>query len=195
MKGRPVLMYTVEAFHQYLPEMPLILVLPKKHMKTWKQLCDQYHFSLPFTLCEGGSTRFKSVKNGLDAIQGEGLVAIHDGVRPLIDSETIGRSFNAASRYQSGVTTIPMKNSIREVLPGGSRSLNRNNYLMVQTPQTFDLALIKQAYDRVEQDSFTDDASVWEAAGHQVNLVDGSEKNLKITTIHDLMMAEILMNL
>lgn len=197
IKGRPILMYTIEAFHQYLPTMPLTLVLPRQQMEAWKNLCSNYKFNLPVTLCAGGSSRFQSVKNGLATLPAKGLVAIHDGVRPLIDPETIERSFISASRFQSGVTVIPIKNSIREVFAGessGSKSLDRSNYRMVQTPQTFDLAMLKKAYDTEEQPAFTDDASVWESAGNEVNLVEGSEKNLKITTVQDLVMAETLLN-
>ena len=197
IKGRPILMYTIEAFHQYLPVMPLTLVLPSQHIEAWKGLCSNYKFNLPVTLCAGGRSRFQSVKNGLATLPEKGLVAIHDGVRPLVDTETIERSFISASQYQSGVTTIPVKNSIREVFAGGSsgsKSLDRSNYRMVQTPQTFDLAMLKKAYDTEEQTVFTDDASVWESAGNQVNLVEGSENNLKITTVQDLVIAEMLLN-
>lgn len=196
MKGRPILMYTIEVFHRYSPDMPLILVLPEPHMKTWEQLCDRYKFNLPVSLCEGGASRFQSVKKGLGSIEGEdGLVAIHDGVRPLVNSEIIERSFNSAKKHHSGVAAIPLKDSIREVHTEGSRAVDRNDYRIVQTPQTFDLKLIKKAYSTGERNSYTDDASVWEAAGHAVHLISGSENNLKITTIQDLVVAELLMKL
>ncbi len=131
IKGRPILMYTIEAFHQYLPTMPLTLVLPRQHMGTWNDLCNNYKFHLPVTLCVGGNSRFQSVKNGLTTLPEKGLVAIHDGARPLIDRETIERSFQSASRFKSGVTAIPIKNSIREVFTGGAFIWYRFNYRMV----------------------------------------------------------------
>jgi len=194
LRGRPVLMYTLEAFHRYDPGIIMTLVLPGPHKAMWKDLCSYHQFDLPVHVCNGGSSRFQSVKNGLATLSGQGLVAIHDGVRPLIDSDTIERSFNAAERSQSGVAAISIKSSIREVYNGRSRSLDRTKYRIIQTPQTFDLAVIKMAYDTKETSQFTDDASVWEAAGNQVNLIEGSERNLKITTVQDMVVAEMLMN-
>jgi 2-C-methyl-D-erythritol 4-phosphate cytidylyltransferase len=195
MRGRPVLMHTIEAFYNFPEKIKLILVLPGDHINTWKGLCEQYQFKIPVTLQTGGPTRFQSVLKGLNLINGGGLVAIHDGVRPLVDRELIERSFQTAQKFNSAVASIPLKNSIREILTDGSRSVDRHHYRLVQTPQTFKLELIKQAYQNARHDSFTDDASVWETAGHPVTLIDGSEKNLKITTIQDLVVAEMLMNL
>ncbi len=195
LKGRPVLMHTVEAFYQYPEKIEIILVLPEEHTKSWEALCNRYNFNLPVTLQHGGASRFQSVKNGLSAIDGDGLVAIHDGVRPLIDTATIRRSFEIAQKHHSAVASVPLKDSIREMSENNSKSVDRSKFRIVQTPQTFKLSLIKQAYQQAQNDDFTDDASVWEAAGHTVRLFEGSEKNLKITTIRDLMVAEMLMSL
>ena len=194
IKGKPVLMHTIGAFHDYSQDIDLTVVLPEPHLITWKDLCQRYNFHIPHKLASGGATRFQSVKKGLESIQGDGLVAIHDGVRPLIDSKILERCFETAAQKDSAVAMIGLKSSIRELLPEGSKSRNRNNFCIVQTPQTFRLELIKRAYQTDELESYTDDASVWEAAGNVVNLVEGSEKNLKITTIHDLVIAEMLMN-
>ena len=196
IKGRPILIRTLEAFYQYSSNIQLVLVLPKDHMETWKSICERYHFHLPVTLKEGGATRFQSVRNGLEAIKDDqGLVAIHDGVRPLVDSSTINASFEIAEKSGSAIAVIPLKNSIRQVSNNHSKALDRQNYRLVQTPQTFKVALIKQAYQTQELPTFTDDASVWEAAGFQTTLFEGSEKNLKITTLQDLLFAEVLMKL
>jgi 2-C-methyl-D-erythritol 4-phosphate cytidylyltransferase len=195
MKGRPVLMHTVESFYQYSKEIQLILVLSPAHLKTWAELCNRYQFEVPLTVQPGGSTRFQSVKKGLQTISGNGLVAIHDGVRPLVDPRMIHESYETAEKYNSAVAAIPLKNSIREILSHGSRALNRASYCIIQTPQTFKVDLIKEAYKVEEKDIYTDDASVWEAVGNQVTLFEGMEKNLKITTIQDLVVAEFLLKL
>jgi len=192
IKGRPILMHTIEAFYHCPGQIKLILVLPETHITTWKELCDRYQFKVPVTLQSGGPTRFQSVMNGLALIEGDGLVAIHDGVRPLVDRELIERSFQTAMKNGSGVAAIPVKNSIREITPNGSRSVDRHKFCMVQTPQAFKVGLIKLAYQNASHDSFTDDASVWETAGYAVTLFEGSEKNLKITTVQDLAVAEML---
>ena len=192
MKGRPILMHTVEAFYHFPDPIKIVLVLPEAYMGKWKELCHHYGFKIPVILQPGGNTRFESVKNGLNIINGDGLVAIHDGVRPLADQKLIERSFQTALKYNSAVAAIPLKNSLREITETGSRAVDREQFRQVQTPQTFNLRLIKEAYRLVEDTHHTDDASVWEAAGHPVTLYDGSEKNLKITTIHDLVIAEML---
>lgn len=194
LKGRPIIMRSVEAFYQYSDELQLILVLPEGQKDTWKDMCKRYGFNIPVRLVTGGSTRFQSVRNGLKTIKGEGLVAIHDGVRPLVNTKTIRNSFETADMHDSAIAVIALKNSIRKIDASGSGWLNRDLYRIVQTPQTFRVGMIRQAYDIPESPKFTDDASVWEAAGHQVTFFEGSEKNLKITTLQDLLIAEVLMN-
>ena len=194
MKGRPILMHTIEAFRNYPEPIKVVLVLPEQYISKWKELCQHYNFHVPVTLQSGGKTRFESVKKGLAVLTGEGLVAIHDGVRPLVDQQLIQRSYETALKYNSAVASIPMKNSLREITVNGSKALERDKFCQVQTPQTFNLSLIKLAYKSMESEDFTDDASVWEAAGHPVTLYEGSEKNLKITTIQDLVVAEMLLS-
>ncbi len=195
MNGRPILMHTIESFHHYSEEIQLILVLPQSHLKTWSELCDRYQFDSPVTIQPGGATRFQSVKKGLQIISGNGLVAIHDGVRPLVDSRMIQESYEIADKHNSAIAAIPIKSSIREILPHGSKALDRTNYCIIQTPQTFKVDLIKDAYKIEEKEIYTDDASVWEAVGNQVTLFEGIEINLKITSAQDLIIAEMLMKL
>ena len=196
LKTRPILMRTVEVFSNFSEQLKIILVLPEAHLDTWATMCSQYNFDIPVTLITGGESRFQSVRKGLGAIEGnEGLVAIHDGVRPLIDPAIIEDSYQKAGQFGSAVAVIPLKNSIRQLHSEGSTAMNRENFRLVQTPQTFQLAGIKEAYQINEKPTYTDDASVWEAAGNKITLIDGSEKNLKITTIRDLLIAETLMKL
>lgn len=195
--GLPVLMHTVRRFYDFSADVSLILVLPEKEIPTWEKLCKQYHFNLPINIVLGGSTRFHSVLNGLSAItEKEGLVAIHDGVRPFVSKETIRRSFDVAKEKGSAVAVTPLKDSIRMLnSEGNSQAVNRNEYCLVQTPQTFQIQLIKQSYSIVKNPAqFTDDASVAENAGFHISLIEGSYQNIKITTTEDLIWGEAFLS-
>lgn len=186
--GRPILMHTLTAFHQYSAEMDLILVIPGKDVEFWKKLCADYDFSFPHQLVAGGNSRFQSVKNGLDAVQyKEGLVAIHDGVRPFVSQEVIARGFDEALKEGSAIAVVPLKDSIRKMKEDGTSSFQvRENFRLVQTPQIFMLSKIKQAFEAEEQSFFTDEATVYEHQGWEVNLYPGDPSNIKITTPEDL---------
>ncbi|HLF34618.1 MAG TPA: 2-C-methyl-D-erythritol 4-phosphate cytidylyltransferase [Cyclobacteriaceae bacterium] len=189
----PVLMHTILAFHEYARNMYIVLVLPEKYIPYWKSLCAQYRFSIPVHLAVGGQTRFQSVRNGLKLIKGDGIVAIHDGVRPLIDRETISNSFAAASSKGSAVTAIWLKDSIRKIEKDISLPLDRSEFCLIQTPQTFRVPKIKKAYECRELPLMTDDAIVFERAGYKVYLVPGFYTNIKITTAEDLVIAKALL--
>lgn len=192
--GRPVLMHTVAAFHQYSPELDLILVIPEKDFGLWQKLCSRYGFTLSHQLVAGGHSRFQSVKNGLAVVPAqEGLVAIHDGVRPFVSREVIARGFEEAQEGGSAVAVIPLKDSLRLVMDDGTSSFQpRDKFRLVQTPQTFLLTRIKQAFEVEEQASFTDEATVYEYRGWKVNLYPGHLSNIKITTPEDLEYADFL---
>ena len=206
VQGRPLLMLTLEKFHSFDPSMPLILVLPESQRVYWERLCREYVFRVPHTVVGGGETRFHSVRNGLQVIlDGESsnqvkdsqvLVAVHDGVRPFVSHEVIAACFEAAKRDGAALPVIPVVETLREVLDDAeeskSRTVPRNRYRLVQTPQTFRLSLLRDAYDQPYSEAFTDDASVVEALGHPVTLVEGNRENIKITTPYDLAVAEIL---
>jgi 2-C-methyl-D-erythritol 4-phosphate cytidylyltransferase len=145
-------------------------------------------------LQKGGETRFQSVKNGLDKIQGEGLVAIHDGVRPLVSADLIGASFRLAAVHGSAVAAVRLKESIRMTDQDNTKAVDRSKFRVIQTPQTFDLGLIKKAYQIKEEASLTDDASVAEKSGHVISLFEGSYENIKITTLEDLIVAKALLS-
>ncbi len=194
LKGLPVLMHTLKAFRS-IDDIHLILVLPEDQIMYWNQLCTKYDFSLPHQIVAGGETRFQSVKNGLQSISdSEALVAIHDGVRPLVSIDIIKESYKLAQQVGNALTIIPLKDSIRMQTDKGSVSVNRSDYFLVQTPQTFRLSEIKTAYENApELNTFTDDASVIEAIGAEIHLVQGDYKNIKITTPEDLLFAEALL--
>jgi len=190
--GKPILMHTLAAFHQYSPEIEVMLVIPEKDFAYWTQLCEEFDFQLPYRLIKGGETRFQSVKNGLDAIEAtEGLVAIHDGVRPFVAPQTISESFLIAERTGSAIAVIPLKDSLRKInATGESFFQKRDDYRLVQTPQTFLLHKIKKAFEVKEEPHFTDDATVYENQGWEVSLFEGNVSNIKITTPEDLAYAD-----
>lgn len=194
--GRPILMHTISQFYKYDAEVQLILVIPMGDFDYWKQLCRDFNFDLPHHLIEGGESRFQSVKNGLNAIEEkEGLVAIHDGVRPFVSPRVISESFLKAMNAGSAIAVISLKDSIREVLPDGESAFrHREDYRLVQTPQTFHLHKIKKAFEVEEQPAFTDDATVYEYQGWKVSLIEGEISNIKITTPEDIAFAEFLLN-
>lgn len=190
--GKPVLMRTIEAFHAYDESMHIILVLPKSQQAYWKELCSQYGFNLPYELVCGGETRFHSVKNGLTKVVGDGLVGVHDGVRPFVSSEVIARCYEEALQKKAVIPVVRVVETIRELGGEDSVTVPRDCYRLVQTPQVFDAALLRKAYEQPYTDVFTDDASVVEALGESVHLVEGNRENIKITTPFDLKVAEVL---
>ncbi len=195
--GVPILMHTLTRFFEYSPAVQLILVLPQKDQSVWEKLCERHHFQLPLKIVAGGATRFQSVKQGLAAIEAaEGLVAIHDGVRPFVPVHTIRESFEVAYQGNGAVAAVALKDSIRLVTPDGTnQSMDRTQFRLIQTPQTFRLPVIRKSFEQPEQSSFTDDASVVESDGNPVTLIEGSYQNIKITTPEDLVWAEAYLKL
>jgi len=214
--GLPVLMRTILRFREALPEVNVILVLPKAQQDYWKELCQQHQFNVGYQLADGGQTRFHSVQNGLALIpdDAEGVVGVHDGVRPFVAVETILRCYEEARNSKAVVPVIPVVETLRKInvenravansqlstlnsqLPTPnshpSYTVPRDEYRLVQTPQCFDIQLLKAANRQPYTDAFTDDASVVEAYGHAITLVEGNRENIKITTPSDLKMAEML---
>lgn len=193
VNGLPILMHTVNAFFRYSENTTVILVLPEDDFETWEELCKKYNFNRNLILQKGGDTRFQSVKNGLEKIEGDGLVAIHDGVRPLVSEDIIGASYRLAAVHQSAVAAVRLKESIRMTDQDNTKAMDRSKFRLIQTPQTFQVSLIKKAYQTKDDPSLTDDASVAERAGHLISLFEGSYENIKITTQEDLIIAEALM--
>lgn len=193
LSGKPVLMRTLELFEGEVSR--IILVLPEDHIPFWEELCEQYHFTLTHTVALGGETRFHSVRSGLSHLPQEGLVAVHDGVRPLASRALIRRSFEEAERSGAALPACPVTDSLRlRQDEGKSEAVDRSRYVAVQTPQTFDLGRLQQAYEQAYSPLFTDDASVYEAASlGSITLIDGEETNIKLTTPRDLLLAELLL--
>ena len=194
LSGRPVLFYTIEAFYHWNKEVQIIVVLPENQFHEWDRLIKLYSFAPPHKICPGGSTRFHSVQNGLQLIEKEdAIVAIHDGVRPLIDSETIQNCYDAAKLKGAAIPAIALKDSIRIVSQDINKAVSRDDYRIIQTPQCFKASILKTAYKQPYHSTFTDDASVVEAAGNTIELIEGNPENIKITTKGDLLYAESLM--
>ena len=214
--GKPVLMRTLERFREYDADLQIILVLPEAQQDYWHQLCEEYHFDVAYTLANGGQTRFHSVQNGLAKVpdDAEGVVGVHDGVRPFPSIEVIRNCYETARTAKAVIPVIPVVETVRQIFSNrpqdnrndnpekslspkvrcknSSRTVPRDEYRLVQTPQTFDIQLLKAANRQPYNDGFTDDASVVESYGHQITLVEGNRENIKITTPYDLKIAEVL---
>ena len=217
--GKPVLMRTLERFREYSDDLQMILVLPEAQQDYWKELCKEYHFPLPATtplpqqggagggsylLANGGQTRFHSVQNGLALVpdDAEGVVGVHDGVRPFPSIEVIRNCYETARTAKAVIPVIPVVETVRKLdltkcqtlCEVESVTVPRDEYRLVQTPQTFDIQLLKAANRQPYNDGFTDDASVVESYGHTITLVEGNRENIKITTPYDIVEAEAILN-
>lgn len=200
--GKPVLMRTLERFREYSAELQIILVLPEAQQAYWRELCKQYNFPLPlegaeggfYQLANGGQTRFHSVQNGLAKVpdDAQGVVGVHDGVRPFPSIEVIKNCYETARTKKAVIPVIPVVETVRHLEGEKSVTVPRGDYRLVQTPQTFDIQLLKAANRQPYNDGFTDDASVVESYGYEITLVEGNRENIKITTPYDLTIAEVL---
>lgn len=192
LDGKPVLMHTISRFADAGLGIEIILVLNQGQLEQWKKLCEEHSFHTPLTVVEGGETRFHSVKNGLALVKEEGIVGIHDAVRPLVSAKIIDAAFKAAEMYGNTVPAIPLNDSIRQIDSTLSIAVDRKKYCIIQTPQCFRTDIIKKAYEQEYKYTFTDDATVAEAAGEQIHLIDGHPDNMKITNPRDFIIAEAL---
>ena len=199
--GRPVLMRTIERFREYSANLQIILVLPQSQQEYWQKLCKDYDFRVDYQLADGGETRFHSVQHGLALIPDdtEGVVGVHDGVRPFPSVDVIRNCYETAREKKAVIPVIPVVETLRHINHpsqsggnGGGVTVPRGDYRLVQTPQTFDIQLLKAANHQPYNEGFTDDASVVEAYGHSITLVEGNRENIKITTPYDLKIAEVL---
>ena len=195
--GKPVLMRTLERFREYDKDLKIILVLPEAQQDYWQGLCKEYGFQVEYQLANGGQTRFHSVQNGLALIpeNAEGVVGVHDGVRPFPSIDVIRNCYATARDKKAVIPVIPVVETVRHLLVHSkdkSITVPRDEYRLVQTPQTFDIQLLKAANRQPYNDGFTDDASVVESYGHEITLVEGNRENIKITTPYDMKIAEVL---
>ena len=216
--GKPVLMRTLERFREYSEDLQIILVLPEAQQDYWQELCSQYDFQIEYQLANSGQTRFHSVQNGLALVpdDAEGVVGVHDGVRPFPSIEVIRNCYETARTAKAVIPVVPVVETLRKLICNGQNGLTRTNkesetvrevrgkkdsvtvprdeYRLVQTPQTFDIQLLKAANRQPYNDGFTDDASVVESYGHAITLVEGNRENIKITTPYDIVVAEAIIN-
>jgi 2-C-methyl-D-erythritol 4-phosphate cytidylyltransferase len=195
LAGKPVLMRTIERFWSFDVSTKIIIILPEDQLTYWEELQKKYSFSIPNTVVKGGPARFFSVKNGLDKVEDNGFVAIHDGVRPLVSTDTIKRCFIAAEKFGNAVPVISPADSVRMITGQGNIPVNRQYLRIIQTPQVFDSKLIKRAYLQDYNPDFTDDATLLEKTGETIHLVEGNRENLKITNPGDLAVAEALFHI
>ena len=193
---KPVLMRTLERFREYSDDLQIILVLPEAQQEYWQELCKKYDFKVEYLLANGGQTRFHSVQNGLALVpdDAEGVVGVHDGVRPFPSIEVIRNCYETARTAKAVIPVIPVVETLRHISLT-SKTVPRDEYRLVQTPQTFDIQLLKAANRQPYNDEFTDDASVVESYGHKITLVEGNRENIKITTPYDITVAEAIINI
>ena len=184
--GKPIIVHAIEKFLAYDKSITFIVVLPPNQLDSWEIIQRTYFPYQDLVLALGGKNRAQSVRAGLVKIGSSGIVAIHDAARPFVSKDTIAESFASAENHGSGIAAVELKDSLRKVVGKKSYSRDRINYKLIQTPQTFRIPEIKQAYIQIESNEFTDDASLYEAAGFEIELVPGSYGNIKITTPEDL---------
>ncbi|MDR3227141.1 MAG: 2-C-methyl-D-erythritol 4-phosphate cytidylyltransferase [Prevotellaceae bacterium] len=191
INNKPVLMHTIEKFIDFDENLDIIITLPENQIQTWKNLCIKYDFKHNHTIINGGITRFHSVQNALEKIsENYKIIAVHDGVRPLINVETIRKCFDLATEKGNAVPVLQINESIRKIRENTSEIVNRDGIYIVQTPQIFAQDIIKQAYKQTYIPEFTDDASVVEKSGVTINFIEGHRENIKITFPSDIVFAE-----
>ncbi len=190
----PVIFHTIRQFIHYSENIRVVVVLNQANVLYFEDLCRQYQFHFPVQLVVGGETRFHSVKNGLNAIaDNTALVAIHDAARPLVSNDTIQRAFQKANESGAAVPVVPLNESLRELSGNENKAVSRENYRIIQTPQCFQVDLIKKAFETDYSPEFTDDATVMEKAGYQIQLVEGNPENIKLTVPSDFQLAEAIL--
>ena len=187
--GLPVLMHSISRFYDFDNQIEIILTLPDDWVKYWEELCEEYNFSIQHRVVSGGEKRFHSVKNAINHATGD-LIAIHDGVRPLVTVETIKRCFESAQILKAAVPAIKPQAGLRIKTEEGSKKVNREEFAQTQTPQVFQRGILIRAYKQDFDASYIDDAAVVENLGVNIHVVDGNEENIKITTKKDIVYAE-----
>lgn len=192
LKGKAIILHTLEKFKEALPLAELLLVLPKAEISRWNEISKGTEFE-NIGIANGGETRFDSVKAGLDLIQAHGVVGVHDAVRPFVSTDTIRKTFEEAEKTAAAIPVVELKDSIRRLESDSSIAVDRSMFRIVQTPQCFQTQLLLQAYSHPFQTKFTDDASVVEEIGHNISLVEGNNENIKVTTLEDLKIGEALL--
>jgi 2-C-methyl-D-erythritol 4-phosphate cytidylyltransferase len=192
LNNLPMLMHTIRVFQNFDSSAQLILTLPIEWQEYWVTLCAKYQFNLPHQVVDGGKERFHSIQNALNYCEGE-YVAIHDGVRPLVDQRTLKNCWKGVLEFGAVIPVLDLKESLRKVEENESKAVNRSEFRIVQTPQCFKKDLLLVAYQKAFHKGITDDASLVEEAGYVIHLVEGNEQNIKITTPTDLRFADFIL--
>lgn len=193
IKNKPLLFYTIDVFFKVYDDLEIILVLPEEHISKGQEIIDAWFDNSRISICSGGRTRFHSVQNGLSLIKEESIIFVHDGVRCLLTKDLVVRCYTEAEKSGSAIPVITSKDSVRLLTDEGHIALDRNIVKLVQTPQTFHSKVLLAAFKIDYKDKFTDEATVVEAFGIKVNLIEGEENNIKITTPPDIMLAANLL--
>ncbi len=194
LKDKPVLYYTIKTFLESYPDIQVILVLPVDYTDMGQEIIDAWFDKERIRITAGGETRFHSVQNGLSLIEEESIIFVHDGVRCLLSTDLIHRCYQQAVETGTAIPAIPSKDSIRLLTDEGNEAFDRNKVMLIQTPQTFHSKILIPAFQIDYKDKFTDEATVAEAFGMKVSLVEGEERNIKITRPVDIVIAEQLLN-
>jgi|SRR5690554_133338 len=192
VNGLPILMHTINKFHEFNSDIQIVISLPKDFVQLWKDLCQKHKFKVLHEITEGGAERYHSIKNALKKVTGD-IVMVHDAVRPLVSLQTISNVINQAGVKGAAIPVLPVKDTLRKGSVEKSQHQDRSEFWIVQTPQAFKLELLNEAYQIPYSSAVTDDASLVEALGAQVFLTEGNEENIKITTPFDLKLVEFLM--
>ena len=195
LNSKPILMHTIEKMYRSLDHSEIILALPKSKFDTWKKLCQEHQFKVNHQVIEGGNTRFESVSNALKKVNEQSIIAVHDGVRPLVKNSVVNECMQTAQKKGTAIPVMAIEESLRQKTDSGSVVVNRDEYLIVQTPQCFSSEVLLKAYQQDYSPTFTDDASVVEAMGIEIQLIQGNKENIKITTQEDLKKAQVYINL
>lgn len=193
LKNKPVLYYSIRAFLDAYDDLEIILVLPQEHIAKGQEIIDGYFDPVRIRITSGGRTRFHSVQKGLSLISNEAIIFVHDGVRCFVTKDLIKRCYDSALEFGTAIPVINSADSVRMLTKKGNKIVDRNKVKLVQTPQTFHSKILLPAFEIDYKDQFTDEASVVEAFGLKLNLVEGEKNNIKITTPHDLELAKILL--
>jgi 2-C-methyl-D-erythritol 4-phosphate cytidylyltransferase len=193
IKGKPILFYTLDTFLKAFDDIKIILVLPEEHIAKGQEIIDGFFDDRKIKIVTGGRTRFHSVQNGLSLVEDESIIFVHDGVRCLVSTDLIKRAYEAALEFGTAIPAVASKNSVRVITDDTNRAINRELVMLIQTPQTFHSKILLPAYKIDYKDKYTDEASVVEAYGLKVHLIEGEENNIKITTPLDMILAENLL--
>ena len=193
LQNLPVLMHTIQRFYDFDPALQLIVTLPSEHFNSWEKLCEDYRFEIKHELSVGGIERYDSIKTALSLASGD-IIAVHDGVRPLVSFDTIRRCFNSCQTYGNAVPVIKISESVRQLSNDENSVIPRDTLRIIQTPQCFRQDILRQAYSIQIPSNTTDDASLVEKCGIKINLMEGNEENIKITNPFDLKIAEHILS-